>query len=226
MAIDSKSGLGTPVNPHVKSLDPVTEFNRPIKGDRDQRTESDALRIGGDYSPGVCVVRKAGIPVTWDKRKGYGFAGASLIYTGDDLSEFDVEFTMTTQTQIEEWKVFAKKYFTKRASSPQNSVFLATPPRPPALGVYHPLLAEVNINSIVFKHIHQFDQEAAKASPGKWIKVVEFYQYRAPKPLLGKPAGSTPAASKPKPTARDAVDLEQRAANQTVDALEKELAAQ
>lgn len=220
MALDPESGLGTPTNPHLVAIDPVTEFTQLIPGDRDARCEADAIKISGDWSPGYAVVKRAGEIVTWDKRKGYGYAGASLIFTGDDLSEFSIEFTMTTQTQVNEWKAFKKKYFTKRPAAPQNSVFLAGIPQPQALGVYNPLLAEVGITQIVYKEIHQFDQP----SIGKWVKVVDFIKYQAPKPLLGKPAGATPAAGKQSPVGQSAAQLEIRSALQTTDALEKELA--
>ena len=219
MGIDPTSGLGTPVNPTLKRLDVVTEFTKLIPGDRDKRCESDALRCGGDWSPGLARVRKAGIPVTWDKRKGYGYAGAWLIYTGDDLSEFDVEFTFTTQTQIEEWKTWSKKYLTKSSQASSSAAFLPSVVQPKAIGVYHPLLAEVKIDKIVWKKINQFDQP----SNGKWVKVVEFIQFKPPKPLLGRPNGATPAAAKVTPNAQDAKQLEIRAALQTVDGLEKEI---
>ena len=271
-------GLSVPVNPTLKALDPVTEFTNLIHGDRDRRCEADALLIGGDYSPGFCVVRKAGIPVNWDKRKGYGLAGASIVYTGDDLSEFDVEFTIITQTQMSEFKAFAKKYFSMQSNatsvaaqnaraaaalkaqayqlvataqavsanasaSPQqklqaeaaaqnasdaataaasglNPAFIATPPRPKALGVSHPILAELGITKIVFKNIGQWDQPAI----GKWVKVVEFIQYRAPKPFLGKPASATPGAAQVNPSAADNAQAEMQDKLKTIDALENQLA--
>ena len=217
MSIDAKSGLGVPVNPTLKALDPITEFTKLIPGDRDKRCEADAIKSGGDWSPGLAVVRKAGIPVTWDKRKGYGYAGAWIIYTGDDLSEFEVEFTFTTQTQINEWKVWAKKYLTKASQAASNASFLPGPNQPKAIGIYQPQLAEVGIDKVVWKNIHQFDQPAI----GKWVKVVEFIQFKPPKPLLGRPNGATPSASKVTPVAQDPKQLEIRAKRQTAEALEK-----
>lgn len=220
MALDPESGLGVPTNPTLKALDVITEFSKLIPGDRDGRCESDALRCGGDYSPGLAVVRRAGIPVKWDKRSGYGYAGAWVIYTGDDLSEFEVEFTLTTQTQVTEWKAWRKKYLTKASQVSSSAAFLPSPVQPKAIGVYHPILAEVEIDKVVWKHIHQFDQPAN----GRWVKVVEFIQFKPPKPLLGRPNGATPAAQKVGVTAQDAVQLEQRAVTQDIDALEKKLA--
>ena len=220
MALDPNSGLGVPVNPTLKALDPITEFSKLIPGDRDQRCEADALRTGGEYSPGLAVVRKAGIPVTWDKRKGYGYAGAWLIYTGDDLSEFDVEFTFYTQTQIAEWKTWAKKYLTKASQAASSAAFLPSPVQPKAIGVYHPILAEVLIDKIVWKNIGQFEQ----VSHGRWVKVVDFIQFKPPKPLLGKPNAATPAAAAVVPTAQDAAQAEIQQKLKTIDELDKQLA--
>ncbi len=232
-----------------------TEFNVPIVGDPDGRCEYDALRIGGDFTPGVCVVSRAGIPITWDKRKGYGFAGATLIYTGDDLAEFETTFTFWRQDQIDAWKDWAKKYLTKSLAQPQvgnlgvsravaerqvadaktaasapgltpqqqqsfgaqadsaqrkldalssASPYLTNVPKPKALGVYHPTLAEIGITKIVPKLVGAFTQ----ASQGKWTKTIDWYQWRGPQEALGRPKESTPDWTKPGPTAQDAWDLE------------------
>ncbi len=109
--------LSVPPNPTLKALDVVTEFTRMIPSDPDQRCEADALQIGGDWSPGFCVISKAGIPITWDKRKGYGLTGASLVYVGNELAEFDAEFTIITQAQMVAWKSFAKKYFVMESNA-------------------------------------------------------------------------------------------------------------
>jgi hypothetical protein len=269
-------GLSVPVNPTLRALDPVTEFTNLIPGDRDQRCQADALLIGGDYSPGFCVISKAGLPLKWDKRPGYGFSGASIVYTGTDLSEFDVEFTVITQTQMTEFKAFVKKYFppnfnsasadaqnaraaaalsaqvqalTAQAQSVaqnpgatdaqklqaeaalQNASdlrdqassgtgkFLVRPPIPKALGVSHPILAEVGITKVVPSNIGQWSQTF-----GKWTKVVSFIQYRAPKPFLAKPGQATPAAAAIVPTAQDAAQLEMADKLKTAAALEDQLA--
>jgi hypothetical protein len=199
----------------------VTEFTAPIVGDPDGRCQADALLVGGDFTPGVCVVSKAGIPYTWDKQKGWGYSGAWLLFTGDDLSEFDTTITVWRQDQVDAWKAWSKKYLAKApVQAQQNSAFLASVPRPKALGVYNPILAELGITAIVPKHIGQWNQ----VSIGKWTRTISWFQWRAPKPALGKPKEAIGAPKKKDPTADDATMLEIRSKRQTIAAKQAALA--
>lgn len=204
----------------IRRIDRPTEFRTPIPNDPDGRVEADALRVGGDWTPGRCKIRKAGIPIMWDKRKAYGYSGATIIYTGDDLAEFDIEFTFWRQDQIDAWKVWVKKYLTKAPAQPQFAgSFLL--PRPKALGAYNPLLAELGITTIALKKNNQFDYDALLN--GKYVKVVEFIQARFPKPFLGAPKQPIPDNKAKSPTADDAQQLENRAKMERFKALGKKL---
>lgn len=90
----------------------VISLISPIIGDADGRCEADAIRVGGDWTPGLCTISKAGQIFTWDKRKGYGYSGAWLLYTGQDLSEFDITFTVWRQDQMDAFDAFDAKYLT------------------------------------------------------------------------------------------------------------------
>ena len=198
-----------------------TEFDAPIPFDADGRVEADAIRVAGVWTPGLCVISKAGQTFTWDKRKGYGYGGAWLIFTGDDLAEFDITWTFWRQDQIDAWKAFQKSNLSKPPAQPQlNSAFLPNVPKPKALGVYNPILNELGITQIVPKVVGQFVQ----VSIGKWQKTVSFYQFKAPVPLLGKPSQAIPDATPKAPTADDALQLEIRAKQQDVAARQKYLA--
>ncbi len=156
----------------------------------------DYIMLGGQQSPGLATPVKAGSPRNWDKRAGYGLSGATLVYTGDDLSEFDVIIDLWEDAHWSEWATFAKKVLTK-------------PPigtRPMALGIQHPLLsmAPLNITEVVVKDVYQFEQDEF----GMWTGGIAFSVYRAPKPVLGKPLGAIPSVQKPIPTAHDAADVE------------------
>jgi len=204
--------------------DPPDDFLKPIPGDPKGRCECDALRVGGDWTPGIMQVRRAGQVVTWDKRKGYGYAGAWLIYTGDDLSEFETLLTVSTREEQRAWKDWAKKYLAKAPATPQvNGVFIPNLPRPKALSVYHPLLAEVGIDAIVPKQIHQWEPGTGR-SRGKWTKLIEWFQWKPPVPLLGKPNATIPDAKAKAPTADDAVQLQIRSVQQDIAAAHKDLA--
>lgn len=200
---------------------PVSEFDQAIPNDPDGRGEADAIRVAGVWSPGLCVISKAGMIFTWDKRKGYGLGGAWLIFTGDDLAEFDITWTFWRQDQVDAWKAFQKTNFSKPPAQPQlNGAFLPNIPRPKALGVYNPILNELGINQMVPKNIGQFRQIVI----GKWEKTCSFYQFNPPKPLLGRPNQAVPDTKPKSPTADDAVQLEIRAKRQDIERRQKYLA--
>jgi len=97
----------------------------PIAGDVDGRCESDVLIVGGDMTPGLVTISKAGIPFKWDKRAGYGYSGAWLQFMGQDLSEFDTIFTIWRDDQRAAFAVWAKKYLTP-PTKPQDPNLAAT----------------------------------------------------------------------------------------------------
>lgn len=202
--------------------DSTTKLLTPIPGDPDGRCDADVLRVGDDLTPGLVVVSKAGIPFTWDKRKGYGYSGAWLVYTGKDLSEFETTFTIWTSTQEDAWDAWAAKYLAEPAQPQQNGVFLPSAPRPKALGVYNPILAELKITAIVPGNIGQWVLGTG-ASKGKQTKTVQWFQFRAPQPMLGKPNTAIPD-SKTAPSADDALQLQIRSAQADVAARQKLLA--
>jgi hypothetical protein len=204
-----------------RRLDPVSEFDAPIPNDFDGRVEADAIRITGTWSPGLCEISKAGVIFTWDKRKGYGLGGAWLIFTGDDLSEFDITWRFWRQDQIDAWKAFQKTNFSKPPVQPQqNGAFLPNIPKPKALGVYNPILNELGITQMVPKTIGQFRQTVI----GKWEKTISFYQFKPPVPLIGRPNQAVPDTKPKAPTADDAVQLEIRAKRLDVERRQKYLA--
>lgn len=164
------------------------------------------ILLQGQQSPGVARIEGAGAPRSWDIRKGYGFSGATTVYTGDELSEFDVILTLWEPGHFDAWVAF--------------SALLAKPPvgiRPSAMDIGHPILngPPLFIKSVVVKNVSQF-----RKSPGmKFETTIKFLQYRAPKPMLGKPNQAIPALTPPTPTAQDKYDLE-------IQALQAKIAAE
>lgn len=151
----------------------------------------DYIELGGMTSPGRATIVNAGSPRTWDKRKGYGFSGATLVYTGDDLAEFDVLIDLWDKSQFQAWDDFAKKTLEK-------------PPigqRPKALDIKHPILnrSPTKITSVVVLDVLGPDQD----EDGLWTYRIKFSAYRAPKPALGKPNASIPSVTPKVPTAQD-----------------------
>lgn len=189
-----------------------------LPNDPDGRVEADVLVIGGLPSPGWAQIQKAGIPITYQKNKPYGMAGASIVYLGDELVEFDVLFTFTKESQREAWKEWAKLALAR----PQRPALLSATPLTTAeaggtsvqpfkpvkvTGVYNPILAELGITAIAPTFIGQFVQPVI----GKWQKLVSFIQHRPPKPALGRPNTTIPDViqnSVPAKTAQE-IELEQ-----------------
>ncbi len=207
--------------------DLVLSLRRPIPGDADGRCEADAIRIGGDWSPGICVVSNASIEETYDVRKGYGYAGASIVYTGSDLAKFSVSFRVWRQDQYDAFSLFMKKYFTKPPVQPQqNGAFLPNISKPQALGIYHPALAELGIDACVYTKVGLWEIGAG-AKLGDATRTIEFLQFRKPTAQIGKPDGAIPDVTKGRgargnaPTSDDMLEMQIFAANQTLNGLIK-----
>lgn len=141
----------------------------------------DFILLNGEKSPGVCTVTGAGSPRTYDKQKGWGFSGATLIYTGDDLSDFDVLIALWEKSHWGEWNKFAR--LLEKAP---------TGIRPKALDIVHPQLnrSPLKITQVVIRDVTQFDQ----SKTGLWTCRIPFTSWRAPKKALGKPDGTIPKA--------------------------------
>lgn len=135
----------------------------------------DYIYLGGDKSPGLATVGKAGSPRRWEERQGYGLSGAWLFYTGDGLASFDVTFYLWLPEHKEQWDAFAKKQLARPTQGT----------RPQAKEISHPLLESEPhvIKSVVVEDVSSFELDEY----GGRSCVVKFKQYRAPMPLLGKP---------------------------------------
>lgn len=144
----------------------------------------DFIVLGGEKSPGRATPVGAGSPRKWDKQGGYGISGATLLFTGDDLSEFDVIIDLW---ELEHWIAWAK-FARVLEKSPIGT-------RPKALEIIHPLLnrAPLKITQVVIRDVTQFE----RSPKGMWTCRIMLTTYRAPLPALGKPDGTIPRASAP-----------------------------
>ena len=196
---------------------PVTSLNVPIVGDKDGRCESDALRIAGEYSPGVCRISKGGLDFKWQQQSGYGVNGG-VTFIGQELTTFDCVFEFFRQDQIDDFAAWQKKHLLPSlfVQKQLNSGFLPNTPRPKALAVYHPSLAEVGINACVPTHIGLLSETGVASK--KWAKAVTFLHWRPPFVQLGKPKAPIPDTKKVAPTALDAAQLQMRSLRQDIQA--------
>lgn len=142
----------------------------------------DFIILNGRRSPGRATIVNAGSPRTWDKQKGWGFTGATLIYTGDDLSDFDVIIDIwETPRHWIEWNAFAG--LLEKRSTGLGAKFY---------DISHPLLyrAPLRINQVAIRDVTQWEQ----SPKGLWTCRILMTAWNAPKPALGKPNGTIPAA--------------------------------
>lgn len=155
----------------------------------------DYIILGGAKSPGKATVLGAGSPRKWDKQMGYGQSGASLAYTGDDLSEFEVQIDIWDKAQWREWNDFAK-VLDKRPKGrlgPEGAFFIK-----------HPVLnrAPISITSVVVLDVSGWEQD----DTGLWTCRIKFSAYRKPRLALGKPNSAIDSVAGETPTAADAAD--------------------
>jgi len=152
---------------------------------------ADTVVLGGRPIPGRATPAKGGAPFKWDERPGFGLAGASLVPIGGGLSAFEIIVQLWTEEQFGEWETFANQVLGK--------------PKPPyGLSIVHPLVnrAPLNIKSVVVEDVSQFEDD----DYGLFTCTISVRAYRAPAPLLVKPAGPTPPVAVTPPTAADAAD--------------------
>lgn len=160
----------------------------------------DKARLAGIPTPGICEIIGAGSPRKWDERTGYGWSGAWLVYQGIALSHFSIVLTLYTQSDWDDWDTFRPIV----ARAPIGT-------RPKAIGVYHPVLAEVGITSLVVEDVKAPQQ----IGDGEWIISIDCIEWRQPKFGFAKPDGA-------EATPNDPVDQEIALKLQERDALANE----
>jgi hypothetical protein len=168
--------------------------------------EQDYIILGALKSPGRAYIKNAGSPRDWDIRKGYGFSGASVVFTGNNLAKFEVDIELWLPSHWLDWQAFSKLL-----SKPGALVPIV------GIGISHPLLtmAPLSITSVVVEDVSQFVQDDL----GSHICTIKFIEYKRPLAALKKPLAEIPAASKALPTATDAVTAEIAAKAATFAAL-------
>lgn len=141
--------------------------------------------VEGQLSPGIGTIEKANTPRKWDEVGGYGASGSVLIYHGRKLVPFDGIVKLYTVQDWDEWHAFSQI-----VERPPNGKI------PKALMVWHPWLAFAHVFSAVVTDVLQ----PRELEQGGHEIVIQFLEYRRPKPSFAKPE----AAGKPEST--DPVD--------------------
>jgi hypothetical protein len=137
-------------------------------------------------SPGVAKIKGSGAPREWDIRKGYGFSGASLVFTGEGLAKFSVDIFVWEPEHWILWEAF--------------SALLTNPPPPPgtlptSLSIDHPILNKKPwlITKVVVgsEGIGFWENDGL----GLWSVTIPFVQYRKAKPAILPPLEGPPGTT-------------------------------
>lgn len=137
----------------------------------------DTVTIGQVQSPGVCKVTGFKRQNEWDIKKGKGTLGATTTYVGKPPAKGSITFQLWTAFHFAEWDEFRPllKYDpTKKAVQ--------------AVDIYHPSLADIDLNSVIVENIGAIEHEGQQL----YTITVDFIEYfPAPK----KSAVGTPTSS-------------------------------
>lgn len=140
----------------------------------------DVVQIGGVRSPGV--IKPGGITGfkrehEWDIKKGKGAQGASLSYVQRPPAQGSITFTLVDRIHFEQWEDFRPQF-----------LYDPTKTNPQAVDIFHPVLADLGIGSVVANSISQFENDGY----GEWHCTVDFTEYFPPpkKSVVGVPTTS------------------------------------
>lgn len=158
------------------------------------------FKLDGVESPGICRFSGAALKRKYDTRAGYGTSGATDVYAGDDVSEFQCVLTFNDwdHGQRDEWLDFARQVFVK----PPNTKG-TTQPKAQRLEYWEVNDPPVSITAV---NVVEVGQPDTSDDTGLVRVTIKFKQYRPPKSGLGKPTGVNVPGKKNQPTAQDAAD--------------------
>lgn len=131
----------------------------------------DLIFLDGTRSPGLCIRTGGGErKQKWEAQQAPMFAGAYVIFRGEEISTLEVRFELWLPEHFTAWKAFAAML---RAGAKK---------RPPRVYALTDLTVEDSeIKQVALASIGR--QE--KLAPGKWGYTVTFTEYRKPKPIGG-----------------------------------------
>lgn len=135
----------------------------------------DKFVLAGEVSPGYAELKGVGTPRKWEQRRSYGMGGATVWFLGRELAQFTIRIELWTEEDWAHWQSW-------------RHLVLAPPfgRRPRALDIWHPILDEKGISSVVVLDCKGPEQ----IKPTVWRYDIECLAYRRPRMQLAKPEGS------------------------------------
>jgi len=140
-------------------------------------TAWDYIFVGGVINPGVCKVSEFKRAHEFDVKKGKGALGATVTFVGRPPAKGSIQFLLWKSQHFVDWDIF-------RALLKYDP----TKKKVQAIDIYHPSLADIDVNSVVTESIGNIVHEG----DGLYSITVEFLEYFPPP---NKPAVSTPTGA-------------------------------
>ena len=140
------------------------------------------MRVVSVLSPGHVEITGASRPEKWDVKEPKGSGGATTTYQGESVAKFTAKFSLWKDADRDcfaEWDAFLP--ILRKATGAKQ---------PTALDVYHPILDQLGIRSVVVEDIGQLVLDGL----GGATVEVKFIEYRPPAPKGGTPKGSESSA--------------------------------
>lgn len=153
----------------------------------DNPTAWQSIMLDDDPSPGL-IVECAGMnPRKWDKKDGTGITGATVVFNGEGLAEFDVRIQLgwegpTLPKRAEQWAQWA---VWKRHLLPP------TTKNPTAKRIWYPSLDQLPVPIVAVIVRGNGAVGPKQVADGVWEWLIQFQQFRAPKPASSKPKGAS-----------------------------------
>ncbi len=164
----------------------------------------DVVIVGGYYSPGRCEVSEFKRAHEFDVKKGKGTLGATVTFVGRPPAKGSIKFFLWTPGHFFQWDIFR-----------QILKYDPTKKKVTAIDIYHPSLADIELNSVVVESIGNIVPEGGVGS-GLFSITVELLEYFPPPKAsaVSTPNGSASTSSgtgaAPGKTAPAAVDAQQQ----------------
>lgn len=156
----------------------------PVGVDPDVIPEAwDFALIGGEATPGLCKISQGGRAFKWDKKPGFGSAGATTKLTGIEAGTFTMTISFydgvtgdSATTQRDRWELVFLPML-KQAETGKT-----------AIPFYHPAVSgpPMGIKAAVPEHVGILEQDDA----GTWSVVVKWSEFGKPKAAAGTPTAA------------------------------------
>lgn len=166
--------------------------------------EYSAIILGTARSPGVVTLSGHDRAKNWDVKAAKGQTGASSSLGGDPIGTFKASFYLASdnldEDEDDDFARWDRFQFLLQAMN--------AGPAPAALPIYHPDLARNGFTEVAVKSIGGLVHDGK----GGATVVVEFLEYRPPRPkpaakAKAKPGASTAKTTKPDPNAAAKAEL-------------------